>query len=159
MKVKTYGVPGLNEWHGKVKAGSLEVSVSFTGGTSSPSGAQPAYFMTKDPIVQFIIENCREYKEGFIILVMSQDVPGEHPRMALPKEPAKDVPTGSEPPSSGSEASDGDTGEVNVADKSEAIEWLKEHFPEKGYTATGLRTVSAFEAACKENGVKFIFTS
>lgn len=40
MKVKTYGVPDLTEWHGKVKAGTLEVSVSFTGGTASPSGAQ-----------------------------------------------------------------------------------------------------------------------
>lgn len=156
MKVKTYGVPGLNEWHGKVKAGSLEVSVSFVGGTSSPSGAQPAYFMTKDPIVQFVIENSKEYKERFIILVMSQEVPGEHPRMAMPKntEPVSGAGTESE-----SAPAEPENSEVKVADKSEAIEWLKEHFPEKGYTATGLRTVSAFEAACKECGVKFIFTS
>lgn len=85
MKVKTYGVPGLTEWHGKVRAGSIEVSVSFTGGTASPSGAQPAYYMTKDPIVQFVIENSKEFKSGFIIVVMSQDIAGEHPRMAIPK--------------------------------------------------------------------------
>ena len=85
MKVKTYGVPGLTEWHGKIRAGSIEVAVSFTGGTASPSGAQPAYYMTKDPIVQFVIENSKEFKSGFIIVVMSQDIAGEHPRMAIPK--------------------------------------------------------------------------
>lgn len=86
MKVKTYGVPGLTEWHGKLRAGSVEVAVSFKGGTSSPSGAQPAYFMTKDPIVQFVIENSKEYKSGFVITVMSSEIAGEHPRMAIPKK-------------------------------------------------------------------------
>lgn len=85
MKVKTYGVQELTEWHGRVKAGTIEVAVSFTGGTSSPSGAQPAYFVTKDPITQFVIENSKEFKNGFIILLMSQDIPGNHPRMAVSK--------------------------------------------------------------------------
>lgn len=84
MKVKTYGVPELTEWHGKVKAGTIQVAVSFTGGTSSPSGAQPAYLVTKDPITQFVIENSKEFKNGFITLLMSQDIPGNHPRMAVP---------------------------------------------------------------------------
>lgn len=85
MKIKTYGVKELTEWHGKVKAGSIEVAVSFTGGTASPSGAQPAYFVTKDPITQFVIENSGEFKNGFITLLMSQEIPGNHPRMAVPK--------------------------------------------------------------------------
>ena len=45
------------------------------------------------------------------------------------------------------------------ADKPDAIEYLKEHFPEKGFTATKLRTDAAFLAACEECGVQFTFTS
>ena len=200
MKVKTYGVPDLTEWHGKVKAGSLEVSVSFTGGTASPSGAQPAYFMTKDPIVQFVIENSKEYKNGFIILVMSQDIAGEHPRMAIPKPkpaptteapvtetpatptiPAEETPAEAEQTGEAQDETSQDDGnggdcnlvhlsevaswketdgkKVKVADKSEAIEYLKEHFADKNYTATSLRTKTAFDAACKECGVEFVFTA
>jgi hypothetical protein len=187
MKVKTYGVPDLTEWHGKVKAGSLEVSVSFTGGTASPSGAQPAYFMTKDPIVQFVIENSKEFKNGFIILVMSQEIAGEHRRMAIPKpapaanQPVKEetitpvAPAPSQEPAPAEDntpdenAQEEETGEpaqddaedgaIRVADKSEAIEYLKEHFADKGYTATKLRTQGAFDAACKECGVEFVFTA
>ncbi len=201
MKVKTYGVPDLTEWHGKLKAGSLEVNVSFTGGTASPSGAQPAYFMTKDPIVQFVIENSKEYKNGFIILVMSQDIAGEHPRMAIPKpkpapvveapkepavapapvpetpapvvkEPVTPTTPAEEPPAEEAQPTgetqdetlqgdgkDADGGKIKVADKNEAIEYLKEHFAEKNYTATSLRTKTAFEAACKECGVEFLFSS
>ena len=183
MKVKTYGVPGLTEWHGKLKAGSIEVSASFVGGTASPSGAQPAYFMTKDPIVQFVIEHSKEYKSGFIILVMSQDVAGEHPRMAVPKPapvpetpapvvekpvtpttPAKESPAESEQPTDETQdetlqgdGDDTDGGKIKVADKPDAIEYLKERFPEKGYTAVKLRTKTAFEAACKECGVEFYY--
>lgn len=49
--------------------------------------------------------------------------------------------------------------QVEVADKYDAIEYLKEHFPEKNYTSTSLRTKTAFEAACHECGVAFVFTS
>lgn len=185
MKVKTYGVPGLTEWHGKLKAGSIEVSASFVGGTASPSGAQPAYFMTKDPIVQFVIEHSKEYKSGFIILVMSQDVAGEHPRMAVPKPapvpesptpvveetvtpttPAEETRAETEQPTNETQdetlQDDGSTADGNtitVSDKYEAIEYLKEHFADKGYTATSLRTKAAFEAACRECGVTFMFTT
>ena len=44
---------------------------------------------------------------------------------------------------------DADGGKIKVADKPDAIEYLKERFPEKGYTAVKLRTKTAFEAACK----------
>lgn len=54
---------------------------------------------------------------------------------------------------------DADGGKIKVADKNEAIEYLKEHFAEKNYTATSLRTKIAFEAACKECGVEFVFTA
>lgn len=54
---------------------------------------------------------------------------------------------------------DADGGKIKVADKNEAIEYLKEHFADKNYTATSLRTKTAFEAACKECGVEFVFTA
>ena len=54
---------------------------------------------------------------------------------------------------------DADGGKIKVADKNEAIEYLKEHFAEKNYTATSLRTKTAFKAACKECGVEFVFTA
>ena len=52
---------------------------------------------------------------------------------------------------------DADGGKIKVADKNEAIEYLKEHFPDKNYTSSGLRTKTAFEAACKECGVVFVY--
>ena len=54
---------------------------------------------------------------------------------------------------------DADGDKIKVADKPDAIEYLKEMFPEKGYTAVKLRTKTAFDAACKECGVEFVFTA
>lgn len=64
------------------------------------------------------------------------------------------------PQGSGDGESEGDAdNKVEVADKNEAIEYLKEHFADKNYTATQLRTKTAFEAACKDCGVEFVFTA
>lgn len=160
MVVKTYAIHGLSEWHGDVKAGSISVRVSFTGGTASPSGALPAYFVTKDPVTQFIIENSNEYKKGFIRLDMQQLIAGEHPRMGVHKKSAEIPATAVEPESVPVEdpAADNDgVQKVSVADKNDAIEWLKEHNPEAGYTASKLRSKEVFEAACKECNVEFIY--
>lgn len=97
MKVKTYGIYSLTEWHGKVKAGTIEVNVSFVGGTASPSGSQPAYMVTKDPITQFVIENSKEFKDGFIVLVMCEEIGGNHRRMAMPKPVVKKPKTDDAP--------------------------------------------------------------
>ena len=159
MDIKTYGVYGLAEWHGKIKAGSLELNVSFTGGTSSPGGTKPAYLMTKDPITQFIIENSKEYKTGFFQLVMSQTIKGEHPRMAVPL-PKVEVPKKEEPKEKVNEFKEEQSvKKVEVVDKSDAVEYLKEHFASKNYSATSLRTKGAFDAACQECGIEFIFKS
>ena len=197
MKVKTYAINGLSEWHGDVKAGSISVRVSFTGGTVSPSGALPAYMVSKDPVTQFVIENSKEFKSGFIRLEMVQEVPGKHHRQAEPREtkglplspsqgnthplplpeggasecqgtgddthplplPEGGASEGQGTGESSSKEEDENVGRIEVPDKYEAIEWLKEHFPDKKYTATSLRTKTAFEAACKECGVEFVFTA
>lgn len=45
---------------------------------------------------------------------------------------------------------------IEVGCKADAVEWLKEHFPTKGYNGNNLRANAAFEAACNEAGVRFI---
>lgn len=163
MKVKTYGVPGLSEWYGKVKAGNIEVEVQFKGGTASPSGAQPAYFVTKDPITQFVIENSKEFKQGFIILVMQHELPGAHPRMAVPKpktvEQNVEVPEEDENPKEPvEEPATEENGEVpeaiTVSSLDDAKDYLNEHF---GIAKSQLRSRNAIEERAKENGVVFFF--
>lgn len=83
-----------------------------------------------------------------------------------PTTPAEESPAEAEQPTDETQddtlqcdGEDADGGKIKVADKNEAIEYLKEHFAEKNYTATSLRTKTAFEAACKECGVEFVFTA
>ena len=83
-----------------------------------------------------------------------------------PTTPAKESPSESEQPTGETQDEtlqgddeDADGSKIKVADKPDAIEYLKERFPEKGYTAVKLRTKTAFEAACKECGVEFVFTA
>lgn len=152
MKVNTYGIYGLTEWQGKLKAGNIEVNVAFAGGTASSTGAQPAYFVTKNPITQFVIENSKEFKSGFIHLEMSQEIEGVHPSVAMPKAaPAKETVAPE------SETASVET--IKVADKSEAVEWLKERFPDEGYTSVKLRSMSAVNEAAKKHGVVFEMAS
>lgn len=184
----------MSEWHGKLKVGSIETNVSFIGGTASPSGSQPAYMTTKDPIAQFVIENSKEFKDGFIILLLTQEVEGVHPRMAVAKaapasqpksavsgeaaapvapaavepvapasesQPSTAVSGEGEEGAEGASAADGNGGveTVEVACKADAVEWLKERFPDKGYNGNNLRSKEAFAAACKEAGVEFIIAN
>lgn len=83
-----------------------------------------------------------------------------------PTTPAKESPAESEQPTDETQdetlqgdGDDADGDKIKVADKPDAIEYLKERFPEKGYTAVKLRTKTAFDAACKECGVEFVFTA
>lgn len=83
-----------------------------------------------------------------------------------PTTPAEETPAEAEQPTGETQdetlqgdGEDADGGKIKVADKNEAIEYLKEHFAEKNYTATSLRTKTAFEVACKECGVEFVFTA
>lgn len=119
MKVKTYGIYSLTEWHGKVKAGTIEVNVSFVGGTASPSGSQPAYMVTKDPITQFVIENSKEFKDGFIVLVMCEEIGGNHRRMAVPK-PVVEKPKTADAPTT--QQQDTDETETPAADTTGTVD-------------------------------------
>ena len=162
MKIKTYGINGLTDWYGEIKAGAISMKVLFRGGTASPSGAQPAYLVTKDPITQFVIENSKEFKNGFIHLEMSQDLPGEHPRMAVPK--AAPVTAKGSNGSNGPDGADGSDGTAEAAKAVErksypdvttaqaAREVLKADF---GGTQAELQTAAAIRVFAEKKGVVF----
>lgn len=174
MKIKTYGIKGLLEWHGIVSAGKIKMEVSFTNGSTTSVGVSPASFITKDELTQFVIENSDQFKNGRIILVREIEVPDDEATKARKKKACAGASSIEEstinPPLSmdgedgAQEQADGDeetTGvePIVVSDKSEAIEYLKEHFPERNYTATSLRGKGAFDAACSACGVVFVFTT
>lgn len=162
---KTYGVSGLMHWTTQIKAGKGSVSVHFTGGALTAYGVTPAKFSTSNPFFQNVIENSEQFQSGRIELIGEIEVADED-RSAVTNT-SEDIPTKEGEAHKGekhvndSQGASAVVGEckIEVADKSEAIEYLKEHYSDKNYSATGLRTKGAFEAACKECGVEFVFTA
>lgn len=180
---KTYGVSGLMDWTTQIKAGKGAVSVHFTGGALTAYGVTPAMFSTANPFFQNVIEHSDQFKNGRIKLVGTMEVPDDAATKArkarMAARAAETTVEGEQ--SSTQDATDASNevlaseatsttavptddaesagNKVEVSDKYEAIEYLKEHFPEKNYTATSLRTKAAFEAACNECGVEFVFTA
>lgn len=180
---KVYGVSGLMDWTTNINVGKAAVSVHFTGGALTAYGVTPAKYATANPFFQHVIENSDQFKNGRIKLLDVMEVPDDAATKerkaraarlaaakAMPPAPQEEqdkkddaettAPATAE--TSDTEVADGDDAAdysiVEVADKNDAVEWLKEHSDIK-YTATQLRTKTAFEAACKENRVKFVFTA
>ena len=139
MVVKTYGIRGLSEWYGTLKAGSLSVDVAFTGGTASPSGARPAYMVVKDPVQQFVIEHSKEFLNGFIHVEMQQEVAGVHPRSASPKTVQAAVETQSV------------KSYPEITKTQEAIEVLKEY----GVDSAEVKTKADAKRFAAENNISF----
>jgi hypothetical protein len=115
------------------------IDVYFNAGAQIDSTAK---FTTGDEKVQKAIEACSGFGRDFYIESVREDAPVVNESENVVEE--ETVTEGLQ--------------EVEVADKAEAIEWLKEHHAEKGYTAAKLRTKSAFEEACAECGVVFKIT-
>lgn len=168
--MKIYGMRGLLEWHGTVHSKDIRMKVDFTNGSVTAYGVAPATFITNDTLTQTIIENSDEFKSGRIRLERTVPLPGEVDKRVI--EPKVDgLPVEGEPmvnenhnenvteevPVEEPAADNGGVQKVSVADKNDAIEWLKEHNPEAGYTASKLRSKEAFDAACKECDVEFIY--
>lgn len=82
---------------------------------------------------------------------------------AVNAEGGSDEKPTTEEPSNDEESSESTEGDgmqtIEVGCKADAVEWLKERYPEKGYNGNNLRANAAFEAACNEAGVKFIITN
>lgn len=116
------------------------IEVNFKGGLQVDSTAK---FSTNDEEVQKALEKCSGFNRDFYLDSVRED------NNAVPTASAGNKGEGVEPVA-------GDGGNVvKVSDKSEAIEWLKEHFPEAGYTAVKLRTMAAVIEAGKNHGVVF----
>ena len=164
MKLKIYGVKGRKEWSVIIKAGAASMRVNFEGGTSTARGVIPATYSTSDPVKQAIIERSDYFKHKSIYVVDELEVPDDAAAKARKMRNKKVEPVAE----NGSDGSDGSDVQrepedrvavqrVTVAEKADAVEWLKEHYPDKGYTASKLRTADAFNAACEECGVVFDF--
>lgn len=159
MRIKTYGINGLLEWHGILSAGGIKIKVSFTGGTTTGFGVAPATFTTKDDLSQYVIEHSEKFKKGQIFIVRNVEVKSTAKAVAPPKKQAP-LPKVEEPKEEVNEFKEEQSvKKVEVVDKSDAVEYLKEHFASKNYSATSLRTKGAFDAACQECGIEFIFKS
>lgn len=150
--IKTYGIRGLLEWYGTVSFGSMRLNVSFTNGSVTAYGVAPATFTTKNELHQFIIENSADFEKGRIFVVNSH--PYECADEPVVEEKAVEDQAHEEVVVT--TASEGEN-VIEVADKNEAVEYLKEHC-DASLTATKLRSQSAFDAACAKHNVKFIFT-
>ncbi len=151
MTRKTYGVSGLMDWAANIKAGKATVNVHFTGGALTAYGVTPATYSTTNPLFQIVIENSDYFKNGRIHLLSEIEVAGSAPK----KQKGLSM---TETSGENTHEVDG-LKEVEVVDKNDAIEYLKENYPDKGYGAVKLRTKSAFDAACAEHGIKFVFTT
>lgn len=64
MATKTYIAPGLLDFRLVVRAGKAWTTIDFTGGRSSGYGNCWARFSTSDAVVQAMIENSPEYRNG-----------------------------------------------------------------------------------------------
>ena len=159
--IKTYGINGLLEWHGIVQSGSVKMKVDFTNGSVTAYGVAPATFTTKHELTQHIIENSDMFKSGRIKIYRMVELPGsEEPAVAEANEAGQvGKDDTSNEPTNAANVSDETAGvqTIKVADKAEAVEWLKSQYPEKGYSSVKLRSKEAFENACKECNVKFEF--
>ncbi len=166
---KTYGVSGLMDWTTQIKVGQAAVAVHFTGGALTAYGVTPAKYSTSNKFFQNVIENSDQFKSGRIELLGTMEVPGNDPdctRKARPTAQTAETAavenqtkTVTESATDNADADKAAVSKVEVADKNEAVEYLKEHFADKNYTATSLRVKAAFDAACKECGVEFVFTA
>lgn len=139
---KTYYLKGLQLLLSDGQGGTMEIN--FRGGCQIDSTAR---FSTSDEKVQKLLEKCSGFNRDFYLEFVRNDTP------APAKAEAENAPA------EGGEATGTDIETVQVANKADAIEWLKEHYPEKGYTASKLRTQTALDAACAACNVKFIFNS
>ena len=120
-----------------------QMEVNFRSGCQIDSTAK---FTTSDEALQKVLESSSGFGRDYYIESVREEKPV-----------AVETPAVENVVDDAVETSEPESNAIKVADKSEAIEWLKEHNPEAGYTAAKLRSKDAFEKACEENNVEFIF--
>ena len=126
---RTYHLKGLQILTSDVSGHVIEVN--FRGGSQIDSTAK---FSTSDERIQKALEKSGGFNRDYYLENVQEDNPVPSPVV----EENKTVRT------------------VDVPDKAAAIEWLKENYPDKGYTTTKLtRSKEEFNNACAECGVVF----
>lgn len=139
---RTYHLKGLQILLSDESGRTIEVN--FKGGLQFDSTAK---FSTTDEKVQEALEKCSGFKRDFYLDSVREDSPVKAESGERKAESKKETENGERRTEN----------VVKVADKADAIEWLKENHPDKGYTANKLRSEAAFTAACQECGVTFEF--
>jgi len=124
------------------------IEVNFKGGLHVDSTAK---FSTSDEKLQEALEKCSGFKRDFYLDSVYED---SHTNVKAETKPSANK---NEKPSAKEDENKASGAVVKVADKADAVEWLKENHPDKGYTANKLRSEAAFTAACQECGVTFEF--
>ena len=153
------------DWTTQIKAGKAMVTVHFTGGALTAYGVTPATYSTTDAFFQRVIEGSAQFRSGKIALLSEMEVGGNPDAADAARKLAKDKAAVGASDAALTEAKgEAENGDeegtvVEVPDRYDAVVYLKEHFPDKGYTSTALRTKAAFDAACRAHGVRFVFTT
>ena len=153
--IKTYGINGLLEWHGCVHSNGIKMRVDFTNGSVTAYGVAPATFRTKNELTQHIIENSDEFKSGRIRIVSKSELPEAKDENVNKQTKKEDVKVEEVNVKEEEVVKNDGVQKIKVSSKTEAIEWLKDKYPDKGYNGFTLKGNAAFEAACKENNVEF----
>lgn len=137
-----------------IKVGEASATIHFKGGSIIDYVQMPARYATSNALEQAIIENSVQFKTGRITLIpgMTIEVPDDAAELARKATKANGINRSDVQREPEDRVA---VQRVTVADKADAVEWLKENYPDKGYTATKLRTQEAFNAACEECGVVF----
>lgn len=122
-----------------------QMEVTFRSGAQIDSTSK---FTTSDENLQKTLESCSGFGRDYYIESVREEKPV-----------AVETPADENVVEEAVETSEPESNAIKVADKSEAIEWLKEHNPEAGYTAAKLRSKEAFEKACADCNVTFEFNA
>lgn len=156
MAKKTYRTFSLKKLYTYVRNEEGEkVPIVFQGGIQVDS---TAIFSTTSEMIQKGLESAPGFNRDYYLESEREDNPAVAPEPA-PKAEEVAEETSATAAEEVAEVSDGDgLQKVKVADKSEAVEWLKEHYPEEGYTGVKLRTMAAVNEAGKKHGVVFEIT-
>lgn len=163
---KTYGIKGFMEYQAVIKVGNGRMKVSFTDGSMSAMGVNPATFTTDKFMVQHAIENSAEFKRGLIHIVSVIDLANEvhiernTPAPVSPQEPLQEErPEAEEIDTEAAEQPEPEDSvdtltQVEFASNDEAKDYLEQNF---GLVRSKLRNREDICKAGKANGVEIIF--
>lgn len=65
---KTYAARGLLDWQMALNVGGAIIKICFSGGSMGINGVIPAKYTTDNPVIQRIIEDTMQFKNGKILL-------------------------------------------------------------------------------------------